>query len=261
MYLVAIGNRVGRRRVRVVVIGGSGLIGMRLVAKFRGEKIPVVAASPTSGVNTYTGSGLADVLTDTQIVIDVSNSPSFEDSAALDFFETSGRNLAAAEHKAGVEHHVVLSVIGQERNAAGYFIAKMAQERLVRTSGIPYTIIRSAQFFEFLGSIADGGADGQTVRMSPALVQPIAADDVASMLAVVAMETPTNDVIEIAGPQAMPLDAIVREYLAAQHDERSVVADPNAPYFGIRLNDQSLTPSASARIGPTRFVDWLNRLP
>jgi uncharacterized protein YbjT (DUF2867 family) len=220
----------------------------------------VVAASPSSGVNTLTGEGLAEALTDAQVVVDVANSPSFEDKAVLEFFETSGRNLLAAEAAAGVGHHVALSVVGTDRLlASGYFRAKMAQENLIKSSKIPYTILRSTQFFEFVSSIAQSATDGQTVRLSPALVQPIVSDDVAAALADIAVEEPVNGTVELAGPEPIRLDELVRRFLSANRDAREVTTDVHALYFGTELNDQSLTPGENPRIGPTRFEDWLSR--
>jgi uncharacterized protein YbjT (DUF2867 family) len=244
----------------IVVIGGSGLIGTKLVKNLRQHGHEVVAASPSSGVNTLTGEGLAEALTDAQVVVDVANSPSFEDKALLEFFETAGRNLLAAEATAGVGHHVALSVVGTERLlASGYFRAKMAQENLIKASKIPYTILRSTQFFEFVSDSAQSATDGQTVRLSPALVQPIVSDDVAAALADVAVEAPLNSTIELAGPEPIRLDELVRRFLSANRDARTVTTDVHARYFGTALNDQSLTPGDNPRIGPTRFEDWLSR--
>jgi uncharacterized protein YbjT (DUF2867 family) len=220
----------------------------------------VVAASPSSGVNTLTGEGLAKALAGAQVVVDVANSPSFEDAAVLKFFETSGRNLIAAEAAAGVGHHVALSVVGTERLlASGYFRAKMAQENLIKASPVPYTIVRATQFFEFVGSIAQSATEGQTIRLSPALLQPIVSDDVAAALADVAVEAPLNGTIELAGPEPIRLDELVRRFLSAHRDARKVTTDTHALYFGTELNDQSLTPGDNPRIGPTRFEDWLSR--
>jgi uncharacterized protein YbjT (DUF2867 family) len=247
--------------MKIVVIGGSGLIGTKLVNKLRERGHEVVAASPTSGVNTITGEGLAEALAGAQVVVDVANSPSFEDKAVLAFFETSGRNLFAAEVAAGVRHHVALSVVGTERLlASGYFRAKMAQENLIKASTIPYTILRSTQFFEFVSGIAESATEGQTIRLSPALVRPVVSDDVAAALAVVALEEPLNGTIELAGPEAIRLDELVRRFLSAKGDTRKVTTDVHALYFGTELNDQSLIPSGNPRIGPTRFEAWLRRL-
>jgi uncharacterized protein YbjT (DUF2867 family) len=246
--------------MKMVVIGGSGLIGTKLVKNLRQLGHEVVAASPTSGVNTITGEGLAEALAGTQVVVDVANSPSWEDKAVLEFFETSGRNLLAAEAAAGVGHHVALSVVGTERLlASGYFRAKMAQENLIKASKIPYTILRSTQFFEFVSGIAQSATEGQTVRLSPALVQPVVSDDVAAALADVAVEEPLNGTIELAGPEPIRLDELVRRFLSANRDARKVTTDVHARYFGIELNDQSLTPGDHPRIGPTRFENWLSR--
>jgi len=246
--------------MKIVVIGGSGLIGKKLVNKLRQLDHEVVAASPSSGVNSITGEGLAEALAGAQAVVDVTNSPSWEDKAVLEFFETSTRNLLAAEVAAGVRHHVPLSVVGTERLLqSGFFRAKMAQEDLIKASKFPYTIVRSTQFFEFVNGIAQSATDGQTVRLSPALVQPIVSDDVADALAEVTLGAPVNGTIEIAGPERLRLDELIRRFLSAKQDARQVVADVHARYFGLELNDQSLTPGDNPRIGPTRFEDWLSR--
>jgi uncharacterized protein YbjT (DUF2867 family) len=246
--------------MKIVVIGGSGLIGTKLVNNLRQQGHEVVAASPSSGVNTITGEGLAEALTGAQVVVDVANSPSWEDKAVLEFFETSGCNLLAAEAAAGVGHHVALSVVGTERLlASGYFRAKMAQENLIKASPVPYTIVLATQFFEFVGGIAQSATDGQTVRLSPALVQPIVSDDVAAALTEVTLGTPVNGTVELAGPEPIRLDELVRQFLSAHRDARKVTTDVHALYFGIELNDQSLTPGNNPRIGPTRFEDWLSR--
>ena len=246
--------------MKSVVIGGSGLIGKKLV-KLLGERgHEVVAASPSTGVNAVTGEGLAEALTGARVVVDVANAPSWEDKAVLDFFETSGRNLLAAEAAAGVTHHVALSVVGTERLlVSGYFRAKMTQEGLIKASKIPYTIVRSTQFFEFVGGIAQFSTEGQTVRLPSALMKPIAADDVAAILADIAVEKPLNGTIEIAGPEPIRMDELARRYLTATRDARTVVTDPNARYYGVEVNDRSLTPVANPRIGPTRFEEWLSR--
>jgi uncharacterized protein YbjT (DUF2867 family) len=219
-----------------------------------------VAASPSSGVNTITGEGLAKALTGAQVVVDVSNAPSWDDKAVLEFFETSERNLSAAEAAAGVGHHVALSVVGTDRLlASGYFRAKMAQENLIKASGIPYTIVRATQFFEFMGGIAQFSTVGQTVHLPPALMQPIAADDVASALAEITLAAPANGVIEIAGPERAGMDKLVGRFLSATKDPRNVITDVDARYYGVAVNDQSLTPGADPRIGGTSFADWLNR--
>jgi uncharacterized protein YbjT (DUF2867 family) len=246
--------------MKIVVIGGTGLIGTKVVQKLRHLGHEVVAASPSSGVNTITGEGLSEALAGAQVVVDVANSPSWEDKAVLDFFETSGRNLLAAEAAAGVGHHIALSVVGTERLlASGYFRAKMAQEDLIKASKIPYTIVRATQFFEFVNGMAQSATDGQTVRLPPALMQPIVSDDVAAALADTAINAPVNGMIELAGPELIRQDELVRRFLSAKQDARQVVTDVHARYFGIELNDQSLTPGDHPRIGPTRFEDWLNR--
>ena len=246
--------------MKIIVIGGSGLIGKRLVNDLRQRGHEVVAASPSSGVNTITGEGLAKALTGAQVVVDVSNAPSWDDKAVLEFFETSERNLSAAEAAAGVGHHVALSVVGTYRLlASGYFRAKMAQENLIKASGIPYTIVRATQFFEFMGGIAQFSTVGQTVHLPPALMQPMAADDVASALADVTLAAPVNGMIEIAGPERAGMDELVGRFLSATKDPRKVITDVDACYYGVAVNDQSLTPGANPRIGATFFEDWLNR--
>jgi uncharacterized protein YbjT (DUF2867 family) len=249
--------------MKIVVIGGSGLIGTKLVNKLRQHGHEVAAASPASGVNTITGEGLAEALAGAQVVVDVANSPSFEDKAVLEFFETSGRNLLAAEATAGVGYHVGLSVVGADRLPEnGYLRAKMAQEKLIKTSRIPYTIIRSTQFFEFLGGIvAQSETDGQTVRLSPALVQPIASDDVAAAVADATLGAPVNGTVEVAGPERVSLAELVQRFLSAKQDPRKVIPDIHSRYFGTELNDQSLIPGDNARIGPTSFEAWLQSNP
>jgi uncharacterized protein YbjT (DUF2867 family) len=244
--------------MKIVVIGGTGLVGSKVVSNLRQKGHEVIAAAPNTGVNTITGEGLTEALAGAQIVIDVANSPSFEDEAVLNFFKTAGRNLAAAERIAGVRHHIALSVVGTDRlPESGYLRAKFAQEELIRASGIPYTIIRSTQFFEFLGGIAQSATDGQSVHLSPAHLQPIASDDVAALVTKVATMAPANGVIELAGPERIGLDDLVRRYLAAKHDTREVVTDIHARYFGTELNDKSLTPGDNPHIGPTSFETWL----
>ena len=244
--------------MKIVVIGGSGLIGSKLVAILRGEGHEVIAASPSSGVNTLTGEGLAEALRGADVVVDVANSPSFEDAAVLNFFETSGRNLLAAEVAAGVKHHIPLSVVGSERLPdSGYFRAKMAQEKLIKASPVPYTIVRATQFHEFVGAIAQSNNEADGIHMPPATLQPIAASDVSAALADVAVAPPVNGTVEIAGPEAIGLDKLVRQLLEARRDERRVITDANALYFGAPLNDQTLTPAGGARLGRTRFADWL----
>jgi uncharacterized protein YbjT (DUF2867 family) len=246
--------------MKIVVIGGSGLIGKQLVSNLRRHGHEVVAASPSSGVNTLTGEGLAEALAGAAVVVDVANSPSFEDKAVLEFFETSGRNLLAAEAVAGVGHHIALSVVGTDRLlASGYFRAKMAQENLIKASKIPYTIVRATQFFEFVGAIAQSATEGQTVRLPPALMQPIVSDDVAAALADIAVEKPSNRTIDLAGPEPIRMDELVRRFLSAKGDARKVTTDVHAGYFGTPVNDQSLTPGDNPRLGPTRFQDWLSR--
>jgi uncharacterized protein YbjT (DUF2867 family) len=244
--------------MKIVVIGGSGLIGTKVVKNLRQRGHEVVPASPSSGINTLTGEGLAEALTGAQVVVDVANSPSFEDKAALEFFETSGHNLLAAEAAAGVQHHIALSVVGTDRLlASGYFRAKMAQENLIKASKIPYTILCATQFFDFVSAIAQSATEKQTVRLSPALLQPVASDDVAATLADIAVEKPLNGMIELAGPEPIRLDELVRRFFKATRDPRKVITDVHALYFGLELNDQSLTPGAHPRIGPTRFEEWL----
>jgi uncharacterized protein YbjT (DUF2867 family) len=245
--------------MKIVVIGGTGLIGSKTVAILRKGGHEVVAASPNSGVNIITGEGLKEAVAGAQVVIDLANSPSFEDKAVLEFFQTSGRNLRAAEAAAGVRHHVALSIVGTDRSDNGYFRAKVAQEKLIETSGIPYTIIRSTQFLDFLGAIAASSADGNTVRLSPGLFQPIAADDVAAIVADVALAAPRCGIVEIAGPERAPFNEIVARYLKAVGDPRQVVRDPEARYFGGRVEERSLVPLGDARLGRIGFDEWLRR--
>ena len=245
--------------MKIVVIGGTGLIGSKTVAILRQGDHDVVAASPNTGVNTITGEGLKQTMADAQVVIDLANSPSFEDKAVLEFFETSERNLLPAEAAAGVRHHVALSIVGTDRSDNGYFRAKVAQEKLIKTSGIPYTIIRSTQFLEVLGAIADSSADGSVVRLPPCLFQPIAADDVAAVVADVALAAPRNGIVEIAGPERAPFNEIVSRYLKAVGDLRKVVSDPGAPYWGGRVEERSLVPLGEARLGRISFDEWLRR--
>ena len=246
------------KNMKIVIIGGTGLIGGKLTHKLRQLGHEVVAASPRTGVNTLTGEGLAEALAGAQVVVDVANSPSFEDGPVMDFFETSGRNLLAAEKTAGVKHHIALSVVGTERLlASGYFRAKLAQEQLIQASPIPYTIVRATQFFEFIGSIAHASTVGQTVRLSSVLMQPIAAEDVATALVEIAVAAPAQGMVELAGPEPIRLDEIVRRYLSATQDDRTVETDPGAGYFGTEVNDQSLTPGANPLLGTTRFDSWL----
>jgi uncharacterized protein YbjT (DUF2867 family) len=246
--------------LRIVVIGGSGLIGSKLVKKLREQGHEPVAASRDSGVNTLSGEGLADVLRGASVVVDVSNSPSFEDAAVLRFFETSTRNLLSAEAEAQVGHHVALSVVGTERlSESGYFRAKIAQERLIKESSIPYTIVRATQFFEFVKSIADAATEGSRVRLAPVLIQPMSADDVADALARIAVGAPLNSTVEVAGPEKFRLDELIRWGLSARNDRREVVADPHARYFGAELSERTLVPGGDARLGETRFDDWLSQ--
>lgn len=246
--------------MKIVVIGGSGLIGSKVVSLLRSKEHEALAASPNTGVNTITREGLAKALAGASVVVDVANSPSFEDKAVLEFFETAGRNLLAAEAAAGVHHHVALSVVGADRLPdSGYLRAKVAQERLIEASKTPYTIVRSTQFFEFVGAIAHSAAQGDTMRLSPALLQPIASDDVASVVAAVALAEPANGIVELAGPEKIPLDSLVRQHLARVGDRRKVVADIHARYFGTELDDKSLTPGTGPILGSIRFADWLLR--
>ncbi len=245
--------------MKIVVIGGTGLIGSKTVAILRQGGHEVVAASPQGGVNTITGEGLKAVMAGAQVVIDLANSPSFEDKAVLEFFETSGRNLLAAEAAAGVRHHVALSIVATDRTDNGYFRAKVAQERLIVASGIPYTIIRSTQFMEFLGGIAASSAVGNVVRLPSCLFQPIAADDVAAIVAEVAVAAPRNGIVEIAGPERAPFNAIVARYLKAISDLREVVSDPGARYWGGRVEERSLVPLGEARLGRIGLDEWLRR--
>jgi uncharacterized protein YbjT (DUF2867 family) len=248
--------------MKIVVIGGTGLIGSKVVEKLKQKGHEAIAAAPNTGVNTITGEGLKEAMAGAQVVIDLANSPSFEDKAALEFFETSGRNLLAAEAAAGVRHHVALSIVGTDRTPDnGYFRAKVAQEKLIETSGIPYTIIRSTQFLEFLGGIAASSTDGNIVRLSPGLFQPIAADDVAAIVADVALTAPRNGIIEIAGPERAPFNEIVARYLKAVGDPREVVRDPEARYWGGRVEERSLVPLGEARLGRIGFNEWLRRAP
>lgn len=246
--------------MKIVVIGGSGLIGKNLVKMLNDKGIETVAASPSTGVNTITGEGLAQVLAGAQVVVDVTNSPSFEETAVMDFFEKSTRNLLTAEVAAGVAHHVALSVVGIDRPPSnGYFRAKMAQEKLITSSDVPYSIVRATQFFEFMTAVANSSVDGDKVRLTSALVQPIAAVDVASVLADVATNKPLNDLIEIAGPDKLPLNRIVGKVLRANQDDREIIEDDQAPYFGEVINDQSLTPGDGARIGALTIDRWLSQ--
>jgi uncharacterized protein YbjT (DUF2867 family) len=247
--------------MKIVVIGGTGLIGSKVVAKLKQKGHEAIAAAPNTGVNTITGEGLAEALAGAQVVVDVANSPSFEDKAVMDFFQTAGKNLVAAEAAANVKHHVALSIVGTDRVPdSGYLRAKLAQEKLVKNSPVPYTIVRATQFFEFLRGIAQSAAKGDTVRLSHALFQPMAAEDVATAVTEATLAEPVNGTIEIAGPDAFHMDEIVGRVLAYDHDPRKVVADPDALYFGAKLSDQSLVPGPNPRIGSTKFDWWLTHV-
>jgi uncharacterized protein YbjT (DUF2867 family) len=243
--------------MKIVVIGGTGLIGSKTVAILRRRDHEVVAGSPQSGVNTITGEGLKEALAGAQVVVDLANSPSFEDRAVLEFFETSERNLLPAEASAGVGHHVALSIVAIDRTDNGYFRAKAAQEDLIKASDIPYTIIRATQFMEFLGGIADSSTNGNQVRIPAVLFQPIAADDVAAMVADAALAAPRNGIVEIAGPERAPFDEIIARYLSAVGDPREVVRDPEARYWGGRVEERSLVPLGEARHGRIGLDEWL----
>ena len=244
--------------MKLVIIGGTGLIGSKLVAKLREHAHEAVPASPDTGVNTLTGEGLAAALTRAQVVVDVANSPSFEDTAVMSFFQTSGRNLLAAEVAAGVQHHVALSVVGTERlQGSGYFRAKLVQEQLIEGSGLPYTIVRATQFMEFLPAIAQSGTEGDAVRLPSAHLQPVAAQDVAAAMADAALGAPLNGMVEVGGPERAGMAAMVERWLRANGDARTVMPDASAPYFGVRVNDGSLTTGADARVGATTLAAWL----
>lgn len=246
--------------MKIVVIGGTGLIGTKLVGNLLNLGHEVVPASPNSGVNTITGEGLTEVLQGADVVVDVANSPSFEDKAVMHFFETAGNNIAAAEKAAGVKHHIALSVVGTENlQDSGYFRAKLVQENIIKASGIPYTIVRATQFFEFLDSIAHAATEGDTVRLTSALFQPMAAEDVASILATITLEKPINGIVDIAGPQKISLHDAVVAALNAKQDTRKVVQDDRAAYFGLLINDQSLTPMGNAQLGKITLQDWLTK--
>ncbi|MHC8309578.1 SDR family oxidoreductase [Pseudomonas sp. GT1P32] len=246
--------------MKIVVIGGTGLIGSKLVNNLRERGHDVLAAAPSTGINSITREGLAEAMDGAEIVVDVANAPSWEDQAVLDFFETSTRNLLAAEAAAGVRHHVALSIVGTERlPEAGYFRAKVAQESLIKASGVPYTLLRATQFFEFVGGIVQSFTVGEQICVSPALIQPIASDDVVAALVDVVLAAPVNGTVEVAGPEAMPLDELSRRFLRATGDTRKVVPDVHARYFGAVLDDQSLTPGKNPRLGAIRFEDWLAR--
>ncbi|WP_194790930.1 SDR family oxidoreductase [Pseudomonas sp. UFMG81] len=246
--------------MKIVVIGGTGLIGSKVVNSLRERGHEAVAAAPSTGIDSITREGLAAAMDGAQVVVDVTNAPSWEDQAVLAFFQTSTSNLLAAEKAAGVKHHVALSIVGCERLPEnGYFRAKVAQERLIKDAGVPYTLLRATQFFEFVGGIAQAATQGDQVRLSPALIQPMASADVAAALVEVVLAAPANATLEVAGPEALPLDELVRRFLRLTGDGRKVVPDVHARYFGAELNDQSLTPGAQARLGATRFEDWLAR--
>lgn len=245
--------------MKLVIIGGTGLIGSKLVTKLREHGHDAVAAAPNTGVNTFTGEGLADALQGASVVVDVSNSPSFEDAAVMEFFTTATRNVLEAAAAAGVTHYVALSVVGTERlSESGYFRAKTAQEELIKASSIPYTIVHATQFFEFVKSIAAAATDGNTVRLAPVLIQPMAADDVAKAVGRIAVGTPVNGVVEVAGPEQFRLDELIREGLKARQDPRDVVADPQSRYFGALLSERTLVPADGARLGGVHFQEWLN---
>lgn len=249
-----------RSNMKIVVIGGTGLIGSKVVTKLGDEGYEAVAASPNSGVNTLTGEGLAEVLEGASVVVDVSNSPSFEDAPVMEFFQTSTRNLLSYEAAAGVGHHVALSIVGTDRlPESGYMRAKVAQEKLIKESSIPYSIVRATQFFEFVNRIADSATDGNTVRLPSVGFQPMAADDVASAVARVATAPPLNGMVEVAGPEQFRFDELIRRGLSARQDPREVIADPQARYFGTELGERSLVPGDDAQLGETRFEDWLSR--
>jgi uncharacterized protein YbjT (DUF2867 family) len=247
--------------MKIVVIGGSGLIGSKLVKKLREQGHEAVAASPNSGVNSVTGEGLAEVLKGASVVVVVSNAPSWEDKAVMEFFTTSTRNLLTYEAAAGVGHHVALSVVGTERLLeSGYFRAKIAQENLIKASSIPYSIVRATQFFEFVKGIADLSTDGNKVRLPSALIQPMAANDVAEAVGRIAVGSPVNGIVEVGGPEQFHLDELVRRDLAARKDPREVVADPHARYYGIKVSERTLVPDNDARLGETRFETWLTQV-
>jgi uncharacterized protein YbjT (DUF2867 family) len=246
--------------MKIVVIGGTGLIGSKLVERLREAGHDSVPASPDTGVDTYTGEGLEQALEGAEVVVDVSNAPAWDDAAVLDFFQTTSRNVLAVEEATGVSHHVVLSVVGTDRlQDSGYFRGKLAQEESVKAASVPYTILRATQFFEFIGRIADSSTEGDTVLLPPVLVQPEAADDVAAALAEVAVSAPVNGIVELAGPEAFMFDELVRRVLSAKNDPRRVTADVHARYFGAKLDEHSLTPGDNPRIAPTRFEDWLSQ--
>jgi uncharacterized protein YbjT (DUF2867 family) len=246
--------------MKIVVIGGTGLIGSKLVPKLREQGHEAVAAAPNTGVNTLTGEGLAEALKGASVVVDVSNSPSWEDAAVLNFFETSTRNLLTHEADAGVGHHVALSVVGTQRlSESGYFRAKIAQEKLIKESSIPYSIVQATQFFEFVKGLADISMVGDKVHLPPALFQPMAADDVATLVGRISVGSPVNGTVEIAGPEQFRMDELVQRRLAQLGDHREVVADPTALYSGAKINDKTLVPGNDARLGETRYETWVNQ--
>ena len=246
--------------MKIVVIGGTGLIGSKVVKKLRADGHDALAASPGTGVDIITGKGLAEALQGTQVVVDVSNAPDWDDAAVMDFFQTSARNIRAAEVAAGTGHHVALSVVGTDRlQDSGYFRAKLAQEEALKAGPVPYTILRATQFFEFIGAIADSGTRDGTVLLPPVLFQPEAADDVAATLADIAEKPPVNGTIELGGPERLQLDEFVRRFVSAKDDPRQVVTDSHAPYYGIQVDERALIPGDNARIGTTRFADWLSQ--
>ena len=246
--------------MKIVVIGGTGLIGSKLVEKLHAAGYDAVPASPDTGVDTYTGKGLEEVLEGARVVVDVSNAPAWDDAAVLDFFQTTTHNVLDVETTVGVGHHVALSIVGTDRlPGSGYFRAKLAQEEAIRAASVPYTILRATQFFEFLGRIADSSTDGDTVHLPPVLIQPEAADDVAAALADVAVSHPVNGIVELAGPEAFRFDELVRRVLQAKNDPRRVTADAQARYFGAELEEHSLTPGDNPRLAATRFEDWLSQ--
>jgi len=247
--------------MKIVVIGGTGLLGSKIVEKLAEAGHDPLAAAPNTGVDTITGEGLADALEGADVVVDVANAPQWDDAAVLDFFRTSTGNIVAAEAASGVEHHVGVSIVGADRlPGSGYLRAKVAQEEIVRAAGVPYSIVRATQFFEFIGRIAESAADGDTLRLPTALFQPIAVDDLAAAIATVAEGQPTSTVVEVAGPERIPMFELARRVLAANDDPREVVGDPHARYFGAELDDGSLTAGSDARLGPTRFQTWLEQL-
>ena len=246
--------------MKIVVIGGTGLIGSKVVKKLLDAGHDALAASPGTGVDIITGKGLAEALQDTQVVVDVSNAPNWDDAAVMDFFQTSARNIRAAEVSAGTGHHVALSVVGTDRLLdSGYFRAKLAQEEALKAGPVPYTILRATQFFEFIGVIADSGTRDGTVLLPPVLFQPEAADDVAATLADIAEKPPVNGTVELGGPERFQLDELVRRFVSAKDDPRQVVTDTHAPYYGIQVDERALIPGDNARTGTTRFADWLSR--